>query len=141
MLIKVVFELKDCLKKSYDIIDAPRLLMLDYENLRVLLEKVVDKNKVPKSYNPYYSWRLYVSEKFLNFSQNSSIDLSELKEEYIENFIASIEFYKKMNNLRIIKNTIGIVKVGDQYGDKHLETEFVDAIRKELKKTKNNKRS
>lgn len=36
-----------------------------------------------------------------------------------------------MNHLRPINNVIGIVKVGDEYGKKHVEDEFLDAIRKE----------
>lgn len=133
-----IFKLKDCLNDDYKIIDVPRLLMMDTNNLRVLLERVIDKNKVPRSYNPYYSFSQYDTSSFLNFSETNSIDFSQLKKDYIENFVDLIEFYKKVNCLRLINNTVGIVKVGDEYGEKHLETEFIDAIRKDDKqKVKN----
>lgn len=126
-----VFKLKDCLKNEYKIIDVPKLLIMNTNNLRKLLENVIDKNKVPRSYNPYYSYKRYNSEVFLKFSENSNINFLKLKNDYIENFVALIEFYKKVNHLRPINNVIGIVKVGDEYGKKHVEGEFLDAIRKE----------
>lgn len=128
-----VFKLKDCLKNGYYIIDVPKLLIMSTNNLRGLLENVIDKNKIPRSYNPYYSYKQYNGEVFLNFSENDSIDFSQLKKDYIENFVSLIEFYKKVNHLRPINNLIGLVKVGDNYGEKHEEFEFIDAIRKDDK--------
>ena len=128
-LYEQVFSLKDCLQNGYEIIDVPRLLMMDSDHLRRLLEKIIDENKVPKNYNPYYSFKQYGMYVFLNFSSESIIDLSQLKKDYIDNFVASIEFYKKANCLQPITNKVGIIRVGDQYGEQHLETEFIDAIR------------
>lgn len=119
-----VFGMREYMKDEYESIDVVKLFNLDKDEMTSILDEVIDENKVPATYTPYYSYGQYHRAGWFKFKEGQ-ISADELKRDYITNFVQFCECLKEINILKPyeVDPLSKVIKVTDSYGDKHNDVE------------------